>query len=129
MGFLDKLSRMMKGKPLSYFAKQEGTAFHDATCDACGAAFQWLETGVAFPIPLSVSRSKPDRSTLDIGGWCPKCRRMICPDQADFVPFTHGEEDWWVPGCRDCQEPLHGLHTKAMYQAKLAEDKAKHDAP
>ena len=133
MGFFDKLTgasgKMKKEQPLSYYAKQVNRTFHDATCDICGSSFQWLDQGVPYPVPLSVSRSKPDRSLLDIGGWCPKCKRMICPGQAEFVPYTLRGDDFWAPGCRDCQEPLQGLHIRAMYMARLAEHRAVHDDP
>jgi hypothetical protein len=109
-----------KPKPLSWFAKREGTEFHHATCDVCGSTFQWLETGVVYPVPMvgSATRQKPEASVLDIGGWCLKCHRMICPNEADFVPFTMNGQDWWVAGCRDCQTPLGGRVNRESFYAK-----------
>ena len=108
MGLMNLLDRMFPGKPLSYFAKQEGTPFHQATCDLCGASFSWLETTVAYPIPLSENPSKPAREKIDVGGWCVKCQKFICPREADFIPLPQGGNDWWIPGCRRCQIPLLG---------------------
>lgn len=126
MGILDKLrkkafDKAFEGDGLSYVARKQGTQFFDATCDVCGARFQWLETGVAYPIPLSASREKPAKSLLDIGGWCMKCDRMLCPAEGDFIPLTFKGDDWWIPGCRDCQTPLRGRRNRVEYKAKHGE--------
>ncbi|TAK17423.1 MAG: hypothetical protein EPO35_03065 [Acidobacteria bacterium] len=113
MGFLSKLlggidKAEFGNVKLSVLAKREGTKIHAASCDACGKSFQWLETGVVYPIPLGVNRTKPDRALIDIGGWCGKCDRMLCQDEAEFIAFPMKGTDWWVAGCRQCQSPLGG---------------------
>ena len=125
MGFFDKLRKGAKEKaitaafnkvladePLSYFAVTNGTSIGKGTCDVCGERFNWVETIQWFPIPVRLAPDKPDRSTLDLGGWCKKCQRVLCPSEADYVRFTMKNEDWWIPGCRDCQLALLGYRSR-----------------
>lgn len=125
MGFFDKFKQGAKEKaltsafdkvladePLSYFAAQKGVPIGKGTCDVCGDRFTWVETVQAFPIPARLKRDKPDRSTLDLGGYCQKCKRVICTSHADYVRITMRSEDWWIPGCRDCQLGLLGYRAR-----------------
>ena len=123
MGFLDKLrkkafDKAFEGDGLSYLARQKGYQFFDATCDACGARYQWIDQILSYPIPLSVSREKPPKSMLDIGGWCMKCDRMLCPAEADFIPMTVKGDDWWFAGCRDCRMTLSGKRHRTEFKAR-----------
>jgi hypothetical protein len=123
MGFLDKLrkkafDKAFEGDGLSYLGRQKGYQFFDGTCDACGARFQWMDNIISYPIPLSASRDKPPRSMLDIGGWCMKCDRMLCPAECEFIPANMKGDDWWIPGCRDCQSMMAGSRFRTQSKAR-----------
>jgi hypothetical protein len=122
MGLFDKLKEMKdaaaRGGTLAWWVEKDGVKIipSDGPCDGCGGAFEWVETQAIYPIPLSKVRSKPKESLLNLGGFCVKCQRMLCPKEAEWVAFTIQGDDWWMPGCKRCQEVLVGRVHRAKHK-------------
>ncbi|HKO54867.1 MAG TPA: hypothetical protein VJ276_03250 [Thermoanaerobaculia bacterium] len=87
---------------LSGMAEDLGIPLVDRTCDECSARFKAPQRPLAFPLALE------PRTTLDLGGYCGKCRRMLCSKHVAPVAIQPSEAHGWLcfAGCPVCSTPL-----------------------
>ena len=61
---------------------QQGEQLGSARCDRCGT------TTVAGNARVWVFSVREPEMTLDVGGYCPRCRKMLCPRHLSYAHFS-----------------------------------------
>ena len=93
-------------------AQYEKIEIHDALCAACMGWMKFPDLTVLYPLAVRFQPQKPTREALDLGGWCQRCDRILCPNELEWVQFHAKGDDVWVAGCRECQMPVLGKRTR-----------------
>lgn len=69
-------------------------------CDLCGDSFLLPALAIGVNVPM-------DNSKLNLGGYCQKCERHLCPKHAEFLRFTSNSGEFmWIAACSQCRVPL-----------------------
>jgi len=123
MSFLKKISD--KSNTPSFTAGEEKYSLRDIMlhsnipmspkrCDLCG---------VTFPCPeqlFELVTIQLDNWILDIGGFCPRCRKYLCPKHAKFVNVGNPSDMTWLASCNRCESALQpGPETSEIIVANL----------
>lgn len=85
MGFLDRMFGKKKAAPsgggdtsLAAALANQNETLASKSCDVCGSTYLSSESQVCI---ISV---RPPTMRLDIGGYCPRCRKQLCPRHLAF---------------------------------------------
>jgi hypothetical protein len=105
------------GMSLYEMSRGNGIPLSRETCEVCSASFHWPEqyvnvTTTANPLyAISPEAQKAlqaelDRWSVDVGGFCPRCRKRLCPRHVKLVENPLMPTLGMVPGCGKCGAAL-----------------------